>query len=243
MIRTLFRSNLSRQSLQQRSISSTAVNRNAAQTAKSGQQQLEKFADKAKQMAGPVGQKLQSMLGGYADPIVYNLKVVGHIAKQVYIAESLAPPKSFGVVQDAYRTLYSRAVDASWWTKLIQSGQWRRVGIYAVEAYGIWTIGEMVSVSSIALELHLQGGRFCFLRKASLTLSSPFSWSPRLDDALWWDTSLTLTDTDTTKLAAERRRREHVLGQRALGDDGPTKRKQAITLVHLDSAPSSPAMH
>lgn len=163
MIRTLFRSNLARQSLQQRSISSTAVNRNAAQTAKSGQQQLEKFADKAKQMAGPVGQKLQSMLGGYADPIVYNLKVVGHIAKQVYIAESLAPPKSFGVVQDAYRTMYSRAVDASWWTKLIQSGQWRRVGIYAVEAYGIWTIGEMVSVSSIAFELHLQGvvSAFC----------------------------------------------------------------------------------
>lgn len=82
---------------------------------------------------------------GYADPLIYNAKVAGHVAKQVYIAESLAPPKSFAAVQEAYQTMYNRAKDASFWQRLVQTGEWKKFAIYAVEAYGIWTIGEMVS--------------------------------------------------------------------------------------------------
>ncbi|PWN30858.1 hypothetical protein BDZ90DRAFT_206705, partial [Jaminaea rosea] len=85
----------------------------------------------------------------YADPLIYNAKVAGHIAKQVYIAESLAPPKSFSVVQDAYKHMYQRAQDSSYWQRLIQTGEWKKFAIYAVEAYGIFTIGEMLGRRSL----------------------------------------------------------------------------------------------
>lgn len=93
---------------------------------------------------------LSCSMPGYADPLIYNAKVFGHIAKQVYIAESLAPPKSFAVVRESLQTLYRRAIDASYWQRLLQSGEWKKVGIYAVEAYGIFTIGEMVSAAKRA---------------------------------------------------------------------------------------------
>lgn len=76
----------------------------------------------------------------------YNLRVAGSIAKQVYVAEGLAPPRSFGVVQDAYKTLYERASNPNYWSQIWNNGEWRKVAIYAVEAYGIFTIGEMVSL-------------------------------------------------------------------------------------------------
>lgn len=84
----------------------------------------------------------------YADPIIYNLKVVGHVAKQVYIAESLAPPKSLSTIVDAYKTFYSRAINKDYYQRLLKTGEWKKVAIYGLEAYGIFTIGEMVRLYS-----------------------------------------------------------------------------------------------
>lgn len=182
MIRTATRSVLRSSPLQQsqrRLITSSPVTKDAASSAKDAaasakksaegaSKQFANYAEKAKQAAGPLGQRLQGALGGvyksayswkearmltsslasppgYADPLIYNAKVAGHVAKQVYIAESLAPPKSFAAVQEAYQTMYNRAKDASFWQRLVQTGEWKKFAIYAVEAYGIWTIGEMVS--------------------------------------------------------------------------------------------------
>lgn len=82
---------------------------------------------------------------GYAEPVVYNARIVGNVFKQVYIAESMAPPKNINTVIESYKTMWSRLSDRTYFPKMLQSGQWKKFAIYGVEAYGIFTIGEMVS--------------------------------------------------------------------------------------------------
>ncbi|WFD30836.1 hypothetical protein MSPP1_001860 [Malassezia sp. CBS 17886] len=84
-----------------------------------------------------------------AEPLVYNLRVAGSVAKQVYIAERLAPPTSFGQIASAYRTIIDCVATPSWWTQTMTSGQWRKVAVYGIEAVGIFSIGEMIGKRSI----------------------------------------------------------------------------------------------
>lgn len=86
---------------------------------------------------------------GYSEPIKYNLSVASSIAKQVYVAEALAPPTSLHSITSAYRQIWSKASDKAYWAQLLTKGDWKRVGIYAVEAYGIFTIGEMIGRRSL----------------------------------------------------------------------------------------------
>lgn len=67
------------------------------------------------------------------------------MAKQVYIAESLAPPKSFSTIIDAYKTLWARASNKEYYLRILKTGEWKKVAIYGIEAYGIFHIGEIVS--------------------------------------------------------------------------------------------------
>ena len=41
-------------------------------------------------------------------------------------------------------SFFNSAKDLGFWRNLYESGQWKKVGIYAVEAYGIFKIGEMI---------------------------------------------------------------------------------------------------
>lgn len=66
------------------------------------------------------------------------------------MAEGMAPPRSFQVIQDAYRTMYQRAIDPNFWVNLPKSGDWKKLGIYAIEAYGLFHIGQMVSSIGLA---------------------------------------------------------------------------------------------
>jgi hypothetical protein len=75
--------------------------------------------------------------------------VAGSVFKQVYIAEGMAPPKSFSVVQEAYKTMYARAIDPNFWSKMVNNGDWKKFAIYSIEVYGIFTIGEMVVLSCL----------------------------------------------------------------------------------------------
>jgi F-type H+-transporting ATPase subunit g len=75
--------------------------------------------------------------------------VAREFLKQVYIRESLAPPKSVSEVQTAYKSLWEQASNAQWWKTTLENGQWKKVGIYALEAYGIFHIGEIVGRRSI----------------------------------------------------------------------------------------------
>jgi len=80
----------------------------------------------------------------YREPVVYNLAVLRELGKQVYISEKLAPPTNPQVIRQAYEEFYHKASDPSWWRSILESGEWKRYAIYAVEAYGIFTIGEMI---------------------------------------------------------------------------------------------------
>lgn len=86
-------------------------------------------------------------VSSFTDSLAYNLRVVGSVFKQVYIAEGMAPPRSFSTIQEAYQTMYSRAIDANFWSKMYNNGDWKKFAIYSLEVYGIFTIGEMVSES------------------------------------------------------------------------------------------------
>lgn len=76
----------------------------------------------------------------YRDPLLYNFSVTRELLKQVYIAERLQPPTSLGTLQSAYSTLWSRASNPTYWREIVKSGEIAKVGIYAVEAYGIFKV-------------------------------------------------------------------------------------------------------
>ncbi|GAA6063201.1 hypothetical protein JCM10212_000503 [Sporobolomyces blumeae] len=99
--------------------------------------------ERANQLLGTVQQKVGDALGAYKQPIFYNAAVAKEFAKQVYQAEKLSPP-SFSSVSYAYQQFFRQAPHLSFWQKLYESGEYKRWVLYAVEAYGIFKIGEMV---------------------------------------------------------------------------------------------------
>lgn len=64
--------------------------------------------------------------------------------KQVYVAERLQPPTSLSAFQSAYSAIWSRAINPAYWRELARSGEWAKVGVYAVEAYGIFKVSAPV---------------------------------------------------------------------------------------------------
>ena len=63
------------------------------------------------------------------------LAVGREVAKQVYIAERLAPPSSVAEVQTITSQAYAKAQDPRFWQELVKSGQLPLFGLYALEAY------------------------------------------------------------------------------------------------------------
>lgn len=74
--------------------------------------------------------------------------VAKEVLKQVYVVEKLAPP-SLGQVTQTYANVYSNVQNMGFWRHLVESGEWKRYAIYGVEAYGIFTIGEMIGRRNI----------------------------------------------------------------------------------------------
>ncbi|KAK0202885.1 hypothetical protein DFS33DRAFT_1262365 [Desarmillaria ectypa] len=99
-------------------------------------------AEKIIKALGPLGERAGSLLGAYREPIVYNFAIVRSLAKQVYVAESLAPPKSIAEVKAAYKEIWESALK---WRQL----NFAKVGVYALEAYGIFKIGEILGRRSL----------------------------------------------------------------------------------------------
>ena len=82
------------------------------------------------------------------------MRVAGSLAKQVYIAEKLAPPTSVSQVTSAYQQIWSSISKASWWTHSLPAGEWRKIAVYGVEAVGIFSIGEIVREAAFAVIWH-----------------------------------------------------------------------------------------
>lgn len=71
---------------------------------------------------------------------MYNLSVAREFLKQVYVAERLQPPSSLPAMTSVYSTLWARATNPAYWRELVRSGDWAKVSVYAVEAYGIFKV-------------------------------------------------------------------------------------------------------
>ncbi|GBE90012.1 mitochondrial ATP synthase g subunit-domain-containing protein [Sparassis latifolia] len=121
----------------------------AQEALSSVQKQLGQAFEAGKKYLGPLGEKFGNLLGGYREPLFYNLAVAREVLKQVYVAERLQPPTSLSTLTSAYATLWSRAINPSYWRQLARSGDWAKVGVYALEAYSIFKIGEIVGRRSL----------------------------------------------------------------------------------------------
>jgi len=112
-------------------------------------EQANKALESARKIGGQVGEKFGSLLGSYRQPLLYNLAVAREVLKQVYIRESLAPPTSVSALTNTYSTLWARARDPAYWREIARTGEWARVGIYGLEAYFVFHIGEMIGRRSL----------------------------------------------------------------------------------------------
>ena len=82
------------------------------------------------------------------------LAVGREVAKQVYIAERLAPPSSLAEVQSVTTQAYAKAQDPRFWQEAIRTGQAWKMGVYALEAYCASPL-----VGSLTRASHLQDRR------------------------------------------------------------------------------------
>lgn len=78
-------------------------------------------------------------LVGYKEPLVYNFSVAREVVKRIYVGEALHPP-SLSQFAEVYRQLWSNATQVAYWRGLIQNGQVAQVGIYGLQAYGIFKV-------------------------------------------------------------------------------------------------------
>ncbi|KAF8885514.1 mitochondrial ATP synthase g subunit-domain-containing protein, partial [Infundibulicybe gibba] len=99
-------------------------------------------------LLAPVGQRAGQMLGSYRQPLLYNLAVAREVLKHIYVAEGLRPP-TLAAVRAAYETMWTRGSSPAYWRGALGNGEAARVGVYAVEAYGIFKIGEIIGRRSL----------------------------------------------------------------------------------------------
>jgi F-type H+-transporting ATPase subunit g len=109
---------------------------------------LNKAWDVTKKSLGPVGERLGGALGSYRAPVIYNLQVTREVLKRVYVAERLQLPHWTTFVSE-YSSLWSRLRNPAFLRELVRSGEWMKVGVYAVEGYGIFKIGEILGRRSL----------------------------------------------------------------------------------------------
>ncbi|KAK8865683.1 hypothetical protein IAR55_000828 [Kwoniella newhampshirensis] len=126
------------------SSSSPLNNPNVQKAVEGAQKAYAQSAATVKRVAGPLGERVGGLLGAYREPVVYNAKVVSSLAKQVYKAEKLAPPLELSTWARAYSQIYSRAANVGFWKETLRTGAWAGLGVAALEAYGIFSIGEII---------------------------------------------------------------------------------------------------
>ncbi|KZV77497.1 hypothetical protein PENSPDRAFT_620979 [Peniophora sp. CONT] len=135
---------------QRRFASSTTENaeKKAKETLAAAQKQAEKAWESASKYMGPLGERLGSLLGAYRAPVTYNLQVAKEVLKHIYVAERLQVP-SVAEFKSAYSLFAQRAANPAYLRSLFSSGEWATVGIYGLEAYGIYKIGEIIGRRSL----------------------------------------------------------------------------------------------
>ncbi|GAA5836747.1 hypothetical protein JCM5353_006886 [Sporobolomyces roseus] len=148
------RSSLTRYARPLRQQARQASTKTTPQSTEEVGQKAQQAADKAKEVAGQATQRASQLLGtaqqrvgdalgSYKQPIFYNASVAKEFAKQVYQKENLAPPP-FSTFYSTYQHFVRQAPHLGFWQKLYESGEYKRWILYGIEAYGIFSIGEML---------------------------------------------------------------------------------------------------
>ncbi|MBW0516802.1 hypothetical protein O181_056517 [Austropuccinia psidii MF-1] len=101
------------------------------------------YTSKMPQLVGNLGGKVNGLLGSYSGPISYNYQFVKEVLKQVYIKENLAPPR-LKQIQTSYLEIFKNLSSLNFWKKNLESGDWKRLSVYGIEAVGLFSIGEMI---------------------------------------------------------------------------------------------------
>lgn len=78
-------------------------------------------------------------LTAYRAPVTYNLQVTRELLKQVYVGERLQIPHWTTFVSE-YSLLWSRVRNPAFLREMVRSGEWMKVGVYALEGYGIFKV-------------------------------------------------------------------------------------------------------
>lgn len=91
-----------------------------------------------------------AIIPAYREPLVYNFQVAREFLKQVYVAERLQPPTSLSTIQNAYSTIWSRASNPSYWREIFRTGEYAKIGVYALEAYGIYKVRTFTFTSQVS---------------------------------------------------------------------------------------------
>jgi F-type H+-transporting ATPase subunit g len=72
----------------------------------------------------------------YQQPVKRNIAVTREVLKHVYAAERLQPPTSLRRRPwDVWHAVRARSV--GYWREVVRSGEYARLGVYALEVYGI----------------------------------------------------------------------------------------------------------
>ena len=116
----------------------------------------------------------------YRAPVTYNLQVAKEVLKHIYVAERLQVP-SVAEFKSAYSLFAQRATNPAYLRGLFSSGEWATVGIYGLEAYGIYKACELclyacqkANISFDRLARLLAGGRW----SAITSSRRPFLYLP-----------------------------------------------------------------
>lgn len=128
--------------------STEAAQKKAQDALASAQKFAGQAVEKGRKFLGPAGDKLANAFGAYREPLVYNFQVARELLKQIYVAERLQPP-SLSTIQNAYSTIWSRASNPAYWREVLRTGEYAKIGVYALEAYGIFKIGEIIGRRSL----------------------------------------------------------------------------------------------
>ena len=105
--RTVQRPVFRQQQRRLQSTSSEQAQKKAQDTLASAQATAENVWKQVVKIMGPVGETAGRLLGGYKEPLLYNFAVARELAKQIYVAERLAPP-SIDAFRAAYASLWAQ---------------------------------------------------------------------------------------------------------------------------------------
>ncbi|KIJ89859.1 hypothetical protein K443DRAFT_664665 [Laccaria amethystina LaAM-08-1] len=127
---------------------SESTQKKAQNTLMSAQIDASRLWESSKKYLDPLTEKAGRRIA-YKQPLLYNLSVTKEVLKQIYVAEGLQP-QMLSAVRQAYESIWDQVSRSGALGKLVRDGEvsaW--VGIYGLQAYGIFKIGEIVGRRSL----------------------------------------------------------------------------------------------